>query len=176
MRIAVLGLGNMLLGDEGFGQYAIGELESRYDLPDEVETADLGTPGLDLVSILIDLEAVIFVNTVQSPGRAGELRVYGRRTILRQAHVAGVTKYDAELTRALQALRLAGEGPRDVTLVSVIPGRVSAPSGLSEGVRRAVPAAIAEIIRQLARLGVAVTPRKEPLQLPPWWHEPALTS
>lgn len=69
-------------------------------------------------------------------------------------------------------MEFSGSGPREVLLVGVIPGEVRTGVGLSEAVRAAVPAAVAEVVKDLARLGVA--PRLCSAPGPPdlWWERP----
>ena len=50
--IRVLGLGNVLMSDDGFGPYVARVLEAFYEFPDDVEVIDVGTPGLDLTPYL----------------------------------------------------------------------------------------------------------------------------
>ena len=61
-KILIAGIGNVLLGDDGIGPYAIEVLKSEYDFPENVELADLGTPGLDLPIHLAGADAVILVD------------------------------------------------------------------------------------------------------------------
>ena len=49
----IAGMGNVLLEDDGFGPHAIARLETEYELGQEVELLDLGTPELDFVDYLV---------------------------------------------------------------------------------------------------------------------------
>ncbi len=75
----------MLLGDDGIGPFAIKVLESQYDFPDNVELADLGTPGLDLPVHLAEADAVILVDSAKFGGEAGAIRLFRKQEILRSA-------------------------------------------------------------------------------------------
>ena len=46
--IRVLGLGNVLMSDDGFGPFVVRVLEATYECPPGVDVVDVGTPGLDL--------------------------------------------------------------------------------------------------------------------------------
>ena len=54
MRVVVLGIGNTLLSDEGFGVHAIEALEKRYQMAEGVEVVDGGTTGMELFGDLFD--------------------------------------------------------------------------------------------------------------------------
>jgi len=59
-RILIGGIGNVLLGDDAVGPYAVRLLESEYSFGDNVEIADLGTPALDLTHRIVGLGASNF--------------------------------------------------------------------------------------------------------------------
>ena len=82
MKVRVLGIGNVLMSDDGFGPFVVRTLEAAYECPPDVELVDVGTPGLDLTPFLMDTESVIFVDTVTSRGARG-IRVTRRDDILR---------------------------------------------------------------------------------------------
>src|SRR5262245_43760232 len=83
VRIRVIGVGNVLMSDDGFGPFVLRVLEATYDCPPEVEFIDAGTPGLDLTPYLLGIDAAIFVDTVSATGIAGQIRVYDRDAILK---------------------------------------------------------------------------------------------
>ena len=172
-RTAVLGLGNVLAGDDALGPWVIQQLLSAWDFPPDVRVQDLGTPGLDLHPYLADCEHVILVDVVRSDGAPGELRLYDRDQIL--AHPPGIrtSPHDPGVKEALLSLEFAGSGPREVLLVGVIPGRVASGVGLSAAVRAAVDFAVDAVITELNRVGHAPTRRAEPASLDIWWEAAA---
>ena len=64
--LLVLGLGNVLLRDDGLGVAAVGRLADRYDRPEGVRILDGGTLGLSLLPHLEDAEQVILVDAIQA--------------------------------------------------------------------------------------------------------------
>ncbi len=169
-RVSVVGLGNVLMGDDAFGPMVIRALETAYEFSPAVSVSDLGTPGLDLIPYFTDIRALVIVDTVSSAGAPGELRLYRRDEILRTPPQPRLSPHDPGLKEALLTAEFAGNGPRDVLLVGAIPGPVRTAVGLSEPVRAAVPAAVAEVVRELERLGVPARAREAPLPLDPWWE------
>lgn len=82
-NVAVVGLGNVLMGDDALGPTVIKVLEAEYEFPRGVSVQDLGTPGLDLTPYLAGVRALIVVDTVQASGAPGEVRLYRRDEILK---------------------------------------------------------------------------------------------
>lgn len=169
MTIRVLGIGNVLMGDDGFGPYVVRVLEALYDFPAGVEIIDVGTPGLDLTPYLLKANAVIFVDTVTSSGAPGETRVYDRDEILRYPPQARTGPHDPALKEALLTVAAAGEGPSIVTLIGVIPEWIATGVELSPRVEAAVGRAVRAVVAALEELGVAPVLRVHPSAPHIWW-------
>jgi hydrogenase maturation protease len=169
-KIAVLGLGNVLMKDDALGPYAIRLLEAKYAFPEGVTLTDLGTPGLDLHPHIAGQDALIFIDTVSPEGAPGELRLYRRDDILKHPPQPRVSPHDPGVKEALLWLEFADIEPADVLLVGVIPEIVDAGVGLSGTVRDALPAVETEVLAELKRLGRAATPLDSPLEPDLWWE------
>ena len=175
MDIRVIGLGNVLMADDGFGPYVVHKLHATYEFPEEVSVIDVGTPGLDLTPYVMHANKLIVVDTVRSDGAAGSIRLYRRDQILRHAPQPRLGPHDPGLKETLLALDFNGTGPDEVLLVGVIPGVTTARPHLTEAVLAAVPHAVAEVFKELARLGATPSPRLHPSTEGPWWEEPTDT-
>ena len=137
MSVRVIGLGNVLMGDDGFGPHVIAALQACCDFSEDVAVLDLGTPGLDLTPFVTDADALIVVDTVNSHGAPGELRLYHRDQILRYAPQARLGPHDPSLKEALLLAEMTGCAPRHVLLVGAIPEKTET----GHGPRHALPAA-----------------------------------
>ena len=173
MDIRVLGLGNVLMGDDGFGPYVIESLLAGYAFADAVSVIDVGTPGLDLTPFLLGADAVIVVDSVRSDGAAGALRIYRRDQILRHAPQQRLGPHDPGFKQTLLALEFAGSAPSDVVLVGAVPQTTAPSARLSPPVRAAVAGAVEGVLLELARLGAPATPLEAPLAVAPWWERVA---
>jgi hydrogenase maturation protease len=173
MDIRVLGLGNVLMGDDGVGPYVIETLEAEYDFPPEVSVVDVGTPGLDLAPFLMGADAVIVVDSVRSDGEAGALRQYSRDAILQHAPPQRLGPHDPGFKHTLLTLDFAGAAPREVTLVGVIPQTTAPCARLSPPVRASVAGAVAAVVAEVRRLGLNVRRRPVVREATPWWERAA---
>jgi hydrogenase maturation protease len=171
--IYVLGLGNVLMGDDGFGPAAVRAFESEYATGPDVDVVDLGTPGLDLSPWLFDVDRVIIVDTVNIDSAPGTVRIYDKAGMLRHPPGPRVGPHDPGVKEALHTAELAGCAPREVVLVGVAPGRTAMDLDLTPAVAAAIPKAIEAIVDTLRRWGVEVTKRASPLQTRSWWSAPA---
>jgi hydrogenase maturation protease len=172
--IRVLGLGNVLMSDDGFGPFVVRVLEATYEMPEGVEFVDVGTPGLDLTPYLLDTRAVIFVDTVKSNAAPGEIRIYDREDILRYPPQARTGGHDPALKEALLTVDAVGGGPSRVTLIGVVPEWVATGTELSPLVEAAVGRAVIAVVRALEALGVKVVRRARPQAPDIWWASDSL--
>src|ERR687883_578299 len=110
-RVGVVGLGNVLMGDDAFGPYVIEALEAAYSLPPNVSAQDLGTPSLDLTGYIEDFDALVFVDTVHSRGEPGELRRYTRKDLLKRPVQPRTSPHEPGLKEAMLIAEFHGRGP-----------------------------------------------------------------
>ena len=164
---AVLGLGNVLMGDDGFGPAVVRAFEAEYIVPPDVEVVDLGTPGLDLLPWLADVDRAIFVDTVKSDRAPGTVLVYNKADIMRYAPIQRVGPHDPGVKDALFALEFAGRAPREVVLIGVVPATTAMGLELSPRVQAAVRPAVEQVARALRHFGSAIRRRGDTEVSPP---------
>ena len=171
-RIAVIGIGNVLTGDDAVGPHVVKVLEACWALPPDVHVMDAGTPGYDLTSFMADAEAVVLIDAVKAKGAPGELRVYDKQTLLEKPPMLAMSPHEPGVREAILNADFMGVTPPVVKLVGVIPADAGAETGirLSPAVRSAVPSAVEAVVRELAALGVALRERTPPREPDLWWE------
>lgn len=172
-RIGVVGIGNVLMGDDALGAHVVKRLEAAYAIPEDVAVVEAGTPGAALPGILEGFDTVIVVDTVKVRGAPGELHLLDKARLLSRDPVLPMSPHEPGLREALFAMEFQGTTPRDVLLVGVIPERVAMEVGLSGPVQEAVARAVAEVVRQLDARGVTLRPRVPPAAPDLWWERSA---
>jgi hydrogenase maturation protease len=170
MRVAVIGIGNVLAEDDAIGPHVVRVLEARWAIPDGVEVLDAGTPGYDLTAFLAGLDAAVLVDAVRARGAPGEIRTYDKAALLEKKPILAVSPHEPGVREALLNAEFMGVAPPAVRLVGVIPARTGTGIGLSEAVRAVVPEAAARVVRELAALGVELRERTPPAEPDLWWE------
>jgi hydrogenase maturation protease len=168
--IRILGVGNILMEDDGLGPFVIKVLEAEYEFPANVEVQDVGTPGLDFAPYVHEASAIIVVDTVDSEGPPGSLRRYDKDQLLSKPIPKRTNPHQPGLRETLMACELTDTTPNEVIVVGVIPGSTGNGTTLSDEVRAAVPAAVDQILAELERLGAPATRRAEPAEPDIWWE------
>jgi hydrogenase maturation protease len=170
-KIAVVGIGNVLMGDDGFGPYLIRRIDSFYRFSSEVVLVEAGTPGMDLTALLIGFSEVLIIDTVRAPGKPGEIWKFTKDDIIEGNPVMPFSSHDSGLREALLTLQFTGEAPQKVVLLGVIPESLELGLELSDAVQGAVPEIIREVTSELQRLGATVEEKSPPDELDVWWKK-----
>ncbi|GAA5022265.1 hydrogenase maturation protease [Kitasatospora paranensis] len=158
-RVLVAGVGNIFLGDDGFGVEVVRRLTGR-QLPDGVEVVDIGVRGVHLAYQLLDgYETLVLVDATArggSPGTVYLLEAPAPGAIEPQAPALDGHRMGPDAVLALLATLSAGTGgvpPRRVLVVGCEPASLAEEIGLSEPVAAAVDEAVELVLTVLAEDG-----------------------
>jgi hydrogenase maturation protease len=119
-NILVLGLGNILLQDEGVGVHAVNAIKERYTFSPDVEIVDGGTLGLDLLRFFEGREKVLIIDAVdfgKEHGHVGILEDDEIPSVLQ----AKLSVHHIGLSDILFALKLKGTMPPKIRLIGIQP-------------------------------------------------------
>ncbi len=153
-KIIVLGVGNILLKDEGIGVRVVEELERRYDFPEEVQVVDGGTQGLWLLSTIQQAEHLIVVDAVTAGGEPGTLYRLEWEDIPKGLRIKQ-SAHDSDLVEALNLCSLLDQAPKSVVVIGIEPADIQ-PYGLelTESVAAKMEDLIGRVLAELKSLGI----------------------
>ncbi len=155
MKIAVIGIGNILMGDEGLGIAVVEELKKR-ELPKGVEVHDCATLGLQILNFFKDYDFLIVVDVVKSNGKPGDVYVLDFDQC--EDYGIPVSLHDIDFVKAFKIGSLVYEIPK-IIIVGVEPERIEFGIGLSESVKRAIPKVIDKVVELINRIVKGDMPR-----------------
>lgn len=121
--VLIAGVGNRLMGDDGFGPRVI-DLLSSAPLPENVEARDVGTAGLAIASDLSDYDLVVFIDSVNvegEPGRLYKWDVVVEGSIGDDAELSRFTLHEVGLEGLLRLSKAMGILPPSVILIGCKP-------------------------------------------------------
>ncbi|MCB6182380.1 HyaD/HybD family hydrogenase maturation endopeptidase [Leeia sp. TBRC 13508] len=160
--IKVLGLGNLLWADEGFGVRVAEQLFGRYQLPPSVEVIDGGTQGLLLLPYVEAADKLIILDAIDFGLQPGELRVFCNEAVPAYLTAKKMSLHQTGFSEVLGLAELKGNYPEEVVLIGVQPVVLEDYGGsLSDPVRAQVAPALALAERQLTEWGVVLSPRQD---------------
>jgi hydrogenase maturation protease len=168
----VLGIGNPLWADEGFGVRVVEALHAAYDFPPQVQLMDGGTQGLFLLPFVQAARHLLILDAIDYGLAPGELKVVRGDDVPRYMGAKKVSMHQTGFQEVLASAALLGGGPERMTLIGVQPAELDDYGGsLRPVVRARIPEAVALAVAELERWGVVVEARKaapaEPISPPP---------
>jgi hydrogenase maturation protease len=155
----VLGIGNVLWADEGFGVRAVEALHAAYAFPEQVALRDGGTLGLNLYDEIASARRVLVFDAIDFNLAPGTLKV------LRDADVPAwgrtrISPHQNGFNDVLALAQLNGRVPERIVAIGVQPVELADFGGsLREAVRARLPEVVALAAQELAAWGFAGTPR-----------------
>lgn len=150
--VLVLGLGNVLLGDDGLGAAAVARLERDYLAPPRMRLEDGGTLGLSLLGLLAESEHVILVDAIQVDSPPGTLvRLDGAD--VSDAVRDRLSPHQVGVADLLDAARLIDSYPDTVTLLGLVPDSLDLAVARSAVVDDRLDELVAAVVREVQSLG-----------------------
>lgn len=143
--VAVIGVGNPLFGDDGFGIRVVEELRKAPDLPEGVDVIDGGSMGVELIEYLEDYRRVIIVDAAEMGLSHGEMRVVRPEEVRSLEKGKPLSLHSTDILGTIELGRVLNKTLADIYVVAVEPEILEIREGLSPKVEAAVKAAIDEI-------------------------------
>jgi hydrogenase maturation protease len=158
--LLILGLGNVLLTDDGAGAAAISRLNERFLGPPDVHVLDGGTLGLSLLPWIQRADNVILVDAVRTDDPVGTLvRLDGDDVA--PAVATRLSPHQVGVADVLDGARWLERYPTRVSLVGLVPDSLELGVGLSPRVLPSLDALVASIVAEAGAMGFVFQPRSE---------------
>lgn len=151
MRILVAGIGNIFLGDDGFGSEVVRHVQVRQD-DSAVRAVDYGIGGMHLAYDLLDgWDALVLVDAVPNRGSPGALHIFEAD---HESHTAtgALDTHSMDPAAVFESLTALGGTPPYTVVIGCEVGSVDDGIGLTEAVAGAVPRAVDAVAQVIAGL------------------------
>lgn len=159
IELLILGLGNLICGDDGVGVEAVARIAREFEAPEGVYVLDGGTLGLSLLPWLQDAERVILVDAILADTPAGSpVRLEGSDVAHAAAHRMSV--HQIGVADLLDGVRLLGQTPSALILHGVVPESMELTVDLTPAVAAAVPGLVERVVAEAAALGFPLRRRE----------------
>ena len=158
--LLILGLGNVLLGDDGVGAAVVARLRDEYDYPGDVQVLDGGTLGLALLPYVEEAGAVILVDAILDDGPAGTfVRLDGDDVA--PAVATRLSPHQVGVADLLDGARWRERYPDRVVLLGLVPESIDLGVGLSAPVAANFAQLVGRVVDEAAELGFVLCPKVE---------------
>ena len=155
-KIGILGIGNLIVGDEGFGVHTVRYLEEHYEFPDNVEIKDGGTAGIYMSPFLEECDPVLVIDVVDIDAEPGSLHYYSSEDVKAGKISTRMSPHQLGLLEILEICKLRDAAPEILEFYCVVPHTLDTSTELSEVVAPRVKEISDIVIKRLAELGVEV--------------------
>lgn len=160
----ILGIGNLLWADEGFGVRAVETLNERYRFPASVCVMDGGTQGIFLLPWVRSARRLLIFDAIDFGLSPGTLKLIVGDAVPTYMGVKKVSMHQAGFQEVLSSAQLSGDYPDDIALIGVQPELLNDYGGsLTATVKRQIEPAIELALQVLDDWHVASTRREDAL-------------
>jgi len=151
--VVVLGLGNLLMQDEGVGIHALRLLQETTSFEPEIELVDGGTTGLELLDFFEEGRKVLMIDAMTFDAEPGTIGKVVGDDILAKLNTK-MSLHHLGLSDVLGLVKLLDREPSELVLIGVQPGSMELEMGLSETLQAVLPKVVEHCRDQLQRWGV----------------------
>ena len=146
--VAVIGIGNILMADEGAGVEALKLLGER-EYPGQVDLIDAGTAFFAIVSDLKDYDKLIIIDVVRGDQPPGTVYRFELDDV--KGGDVLVSLHDIGVVDSLRMERLVGKVPDDIVFFGIEPEEITLSIGLSPSVKNGVEHLVDRVIEELSQ-------------------------
>jgi len=158
-RALVLGVGNILLQDEGVGVRVVEELQRRFHIPATVQVLDGGTAGMGLIEDILDKDCLIIVDAVKTGQLPGTIVRLERDAVpaFLQTHLS---PHQLGLSDVLATLTIIDKRPKDMVLIGIVPKSIELSLEPSEEINQKIDTLVDRVVAELSNFGFHLSSRQ----------------
>lgn len=162
MGALVLGVGNILLADEGVGVRVVEAFQQRYAIPAGVDVLDGGTAGMDLLDALSSRSHIVIVDAVRTGAEPGTIvRLAGAEVPALFSN--RISPHQLGISDVLAILRLIDQEPRHLALIGIVPADLDLGLTLSDAIAAKVDEMVELVADELRSHGFVIKPAEPAL-------------
>jgi len=156
----ILGVGNILFSDEGFGIRVVETLQKLYEFPENISLVDGGVLGLNLLGVISEADHLIVIDAIRNKGRAGDLYRLEKEAIPERIRAKN-SLHQVDLLEALTLCQALDNVPETVIL-GVEPADIATlGTDLTPNIRAKIDPMIVMVTEELDRLGISYRRREK---------------
>ncbi|HEY41802.1 MAG TPA: hydrogenase maturation protease [Dehalococcoidia bacterium] len=143
----ILGVGNILLSDEGIGVRVIEAMKDR-DLPPDVELLDGGTASLELLNIMANRDKVIVIDAVEGGGEPGTIYRFTPDDIKYQS-MTFTSLHQISLLETLTDAKYLGIAPKTIVILGIEPKELGLGLDITPEVAAVIPRVVELVMAEI---------------------------
>ncbi|CAC9437383.1 HyaD/HybD family hydrogenase maturation endopeptidase [bacterium endosymbiont of Bathymodiolus sp. 5 South] len=165
MRVLILGVGNILWADEGFGVRTVEAINQQYEFDEDVVLMDGGTQGLYLIQHVQACDLLIVFDAIDYGLEPGTMKLIHDADVPKFMGAKKMSLHQTGFQEVLSTAELTGETPEHIFLIGVQPVELEDFGGsLRDKVKAQIQPAIEECLKYLDGYGIEYQKRTTPLE------------
>jgi hydrogenase maturation protease len=148
-RMLILGVGNLLLKDEGVGVQVARELKRRA-LPPEVEVCDGGVGGIGLLDYFRGASKLLLIDAAEMSLKPGAVVRFTPQKLKDSGHGVKFSTHDLGLAEVLKLAQALGLCPEEVEIIGIQPKEISWGEELSPAVQASLPRVVEMVMKEIS--------------------------
>lgn len=152
-QIAVMGIGNILMQDEGIGVHIIKKLSKQYEFDPHIALIDGGNMGMDLLPFFDEYNSMIIVDAVDFEKKPGFIDTIENDNIL-ALFTTRMSLHHLGLKDVLSYAKLLDQTPKNLCLIGIQPDKVEMEMQLSEIINNKFDKLLNLVLQKLKEWGV----------------------
>lgn len=160
-KVVVLGIGNVLLADEGIGVLAVKVLEEFFEVPSEnVELVDGGVGSFQLLPYIEKAKRLLVIDAIAKGSPPGTLHKFTKDTLPKQI-LEKLSIHEVSFLDILTLAEMRGFSPEELVVLGLEPESLEMRYGLSPSVKANFIPLIEAVVSQLKDWGIKLVPKKD---------------
>ncbi|MCD6490287.1 MAG: HyaD/HybD family hydrogenase maturation endopeptidase [Thermodesulfobacterium sp.] len=152
-KIIILGIGNLLLSDEGIGVKIVQDLEARYNFPENVELVDGGVGSFSLLPYIESAKKLLVIDAISGGKPSGTIYKFKDEEIPPQV-IEKLSIHELSFSEILSLAKLRGKYPEEIVIIGIEPQSLEFKIGLTEIVEKNYNKLLNEVLAQLKNWGI----------------------
>ncbi len=152
-KIAVLGLGNPLMADEGIGCRVIERFLSHADKYPDIDFIDAGTGGMSILHLITDRYKVILIDCAYMGTKPGTIKRFKPDDAQSTKKLAHQSLHEVDILKVLDLARQLGQYPDEVIVFGIEPEAIEQKQNLSKTISQKLDEYVAVISAELNLVG-----------------------
>ncbi len=158
--IGILGIGNLLLGDEGFGVHCVQHIEQHYNIPENIRVFDGGTAGILLAPFIEECDKLYVLDVIDLEDDPGSVHLFTDEDVRAGNVQTRMSPHQIGMLEILDICKIRGKVPEQVQYITVVPQTLETGMELSPLIAERVTDVIDILLQSLAKLSVSLTEKK----------------
>lgn len=158
-EVTVLGIGNIILKDEGFGVRVAETLDAKYIFPDNVQVIDGGTLGMELMRFLMGTKKLLILDSINGGQEAGTTFRFADKEVIEHFNDK-LSAHEVGIQDVLAFLAVSGKAIPEVVVIGAQPYDLGAGVGLSPDMEKLLPVIADRAVEELQRWGIELTAKE----------------